>query len=242
MKNYWLNRIFYLLSRNQLVNTIKSHKNSKFKENPEKILPIVTIESITDNSEPVLAEKEHVNGNVSFQELQYISKIVKHYQPKTIFEIGTFDGRTTLNMSLNAPGAEIFTLDLPKKEIFKTRYRVKTGDLTFIDKQQSGIRFIGTESEKRIAQIYADSAQFDYSKYENSIDLIFIDGSHTYDYVISDKKIAMKLLRNKKGVIIWHDYGWYEVIKAINEFYQEGGVFADIKNVEGTSLAFLHIG
>lgn len=241
MKNYWINRISYLLSKKQLVSTIKSHKNSKFKEAPKKILPEVTIESVTDKSDPKIAEAEHKNGNVSYTELQYISKIVRFYQPKTIFEIGTFNGRTTLNMALNAPQAKIFTLDLPKQEIAKTKFRVKTGDLEFINKNQSGVRFIGTEEGKRITQIYADSAQFDYSEHENSTDLIFIDGSHTYDYVISDTLAAMTLLRNKKGVIIWHDYGWHEVIKALNEFYLKGGVYANMKNIEGTSLAFLKI-
>lgn len=241
MKNYWLKRISYLLSKKQLVSTLKSHKNSKFKEEPKKIIPEVTIDSITDHSEPKIAEAELKNGNVSFTELQYISKIVKYYKPKTIFEIGTFDGRTTLNMALNAPQAEIYTLDLPKQEIAKTKFRVKTGDLEFINKNQSGIRFFGTDVGNRITQIYADSAQYDYSKFENNIDLVFIDGSHTYEYVISDTLAAMKLLRNKKGVIIWHDYGWYEVIKALNEFYLKGGVFANLKNVQGTSLAFLKI-
>lgn len=223
------------------MSTLKSHKNSKFKEEPKKIIPEVSIESVTDGSEPIIAEAEHKNGNVSFTELQYISKIVKFNKPKTIFEIGTFDGRTTLNIALNAPDAKIYTLDLPKQKIAKTKFRVKTGDLEFINKNQSGIRFIGTDAGKRITQFYADSAQFDYSKFENSIDLVFIDGSHTYDYVISDTLAAMKLLRNKKGVIIWHDYGWYEVIKALNEFYLKGGVFANLKNVQGTSLAFLKI-
>lgn len=241
MTNYWLKRISYLLSKKQLLSTIKSHKNSKFKEAPKKILPEVTIESVTDKSAPKIAEAEHKNGNVSFTELQYISKIVKFYQPKRIFEIGTFDGRTTLNMALNAPDSEIFTLDLPAQEIAKTKFRVKTGDLEFINKNQSGIRFIGTESEKRITQIYTDSAQYDYSQFENRVDLIFIDGSHTYDYVISDTLTAMKLLRNKKGTFIWHDYGWPEVIKALNEFYISGSVFANMKNIQGTSLAFLHI-
>ena len=241
MKNYWLMRISYLLSKKQLVSTIKSHRNSKFKEEPKKIIPEVSIESLTDISEPKIAETEHKNGNVSFTELQYISKIVKYYKPETIFEIGTFDGRTTLNMALNAPEAKIFTLDLPKQDLAKTKFRVKTGDLEFINKNQSGVRFIGTDEGERITQIYADSAQFDYSKFENKIDLIFIDGSHTYDYVISDTIAAMKLLRNRKGVIIWHDYGWFEVIKALNELYLKGGVFADMKNIEGASLAFLKI-
>lgn len=175
------------------------------------------------------------------EELRCIAKIVKFHQPGTIFEIGTFDGRTTLNMALNAPNATIYTLDLPREEMCKTELRIKKADLTFIDKDISGARFIGTEYGKRITQIYADSAKYDYRPMYNDIDLVFIDGSHAYDYVVSDTLNALKLLRNEKGVIIWHDYGWREVIQALNEFYTNNKSFAGIRNIANTTLAYLWI-
>ena len=54
-----------------------------------------------------------VDGNMAPHELETVASIVATVKPKRIFEIGTFDGRTTLNMALNAPDAQIYTLDLP---------------------------------------------------------------------------------------------------------------------------------
>ena len=241
MLQYWAKRLIYLLRNSLFLGALSSHKRSKYKEIPDKILPVLTIGDLTDESEPELVETEHHNGNVSLEELRCIAKIVRFHQPKTIFEIGTFDGRTTMNMAINAKESELFTLDLPQKESYRTKFRIKKGDLTFIDKEVSGKRFIGTEFESRITQIYADSAQFDYEPYNNKIDLVFIDGSHTYEYVISDTKKALKLLKNGKGVIIWHDYGWREVVTALNEFYLDDTSFADLKNIGDTSLAYLHL-
>src|SRR5687768_11016497 len=44
--------------------------------------------------------------------LSYLACICKVVEPKTIFEIGTFRGRTTLNFALNSPpDCRIYTLD-----------------------------------------------------------------------------------------------------------------------------------
>jgi predicted O-methyltransferase YrrM len=236
---YWLKRFGYLISRKKLGSAVSEHKHSKGIKNPEKILPTITIEEATDESEPIMSEIVHADGNVSEEELRCISKLVKFYQPETIFEIGTFDGRTTLNMALNAPKADLITLDLPQEELHSTAFRIKKADHGFIKKKVSGSRFIGTEQESRIKQVYADSANYDYSELESKIDLVFIDGAHTYEYVLNDTSNSRKLLRNGKGIIIWHDYGWREVIQALNEFYLGDEFFADIKNIKGTTLAFL---
>jgi len=237
--NYWMRRIVFLLRNGLFLSTLRSHLKAKDRGACEKLLPVVSIESITGGCTADLLEEQYADGNVTLRELGCIARLVKFHQPARIFEIGTFDGRTTINMARNAEHAEIFTLDLPKEDVSNTRLRIKKGDITFIDKDVSGARFIGTKYEKRIKQIYADSAACDYTPLENSIDLVFVDGSHTYDYVVSDTHNALRLLRKQGGVIIWHDYGWSEVIKALNEFYRRDPFFANLKNIEDTSLAVL---
>ena len=217
------------------------HKQAKQIKPVEKILPTITIEEATDSSEPELIEVNHQDGNVSEEELRCIAKLIKYHQPESIFEIGTFDGRTTMNMALNAPQAKIHTLDLPKTDIHKTAFRIKKGDQTFIDKEQSGTRFLGTPQASQITQIYSDSASYDYSELNGTMDAVFIDGAHTYQYVLSDTATAFKLLRNGRGLLIWHDYEWKEVIQALNEFYEQDARFENLKNIAGTSLAFLVI-
>lgn len=236
-----LSRIIHLLKTGKLLYEIKSHLRSKTGKRADKILPVIELEElIGDEAEMKLTESDGIDGNVTDEELRTICRVVGWFKPETIFEIGTFDGRTTLNMAMNAPpSCRIYTLDLPRSKISQTRLRIKTGDLKFINKERSGARFTDTPFEKRITQFYADSAGFDYSPFYNSIDLIFIDGSHSYDYVVSDTRNCRKLLRNGKGIIIWHDYGWHEVVKALNEFYRTDPFFAGMKNIRGTTVAVL---
>jgi hypothetical protein len=57
-----------------------------------------------------------------------------------IIEIGTFDGRTTINLAINVPDAcPVFTLDLPPGD--PTHFGLDTGARTFIDKPATGARF-----------------------------------------------------------------------------------------------------
>lgn len=185
-----------------------------------------------------------MEGNISTIELIVIDKLVKIYDPAKVFEIGTFDGRTALNLACNCRNEGIvYTLDLPKAMASLTKYRLLTGEYKCVYKDNPGSKFIGTDCEKKIVQLYGDSAVFDFSPYCNAMDFIFIDGSHAYEYVLNDSQKALKLLRNGTGVIIWHDYGvWDSATRAINKLYAEGGIFKGIKIIKGTSMAYLVAG
>lgn len=241
MRKHTLSRLWYLLKNGKLISEL-SAKASHKKNSPETEyrLPKVKLETLTGDLKPELLETTAADGNVTEYELFALASLAKKFQPKRLFEIGTFDGRTSLNLIANsAPDAELYTLDLPQSDIAQTELRIKTGDRKFIDKPVSGTRFLNTPYAERIHQIYADSARYDYSHLHNSIDLIFVDGAHSYEYVINDTEKVKPLLRNGKGIIIWHDYGWHEVIKALNEYYLKDPFFANLKHIEGTTIAYL---
>ena len=82
------------------------------------ILPKIELGALwPDEISVKILEPDAKDGNVSLGELVIISQLVKLRNPLKIFEIGTFDGRTTLNMALNSsPNTEIFTLDLPPRK------------------------------------------------------------------------------------------------------------------------------
>jgi predicted O-methyltransferase YrrM len=178
------------------------------------------------------------DGNVSPRELRTICKLIRHFKPANLFEIGTFEGHTTAHMAANAPKtSRIFTLDLPAREIDHTALRIKTSDSTFILKEQSGREFVSDEGlANKITQLYGDSANFDFTDYDNKMDFVFVDGSHSYEYAKNDTKVALKLLRNTKGIIIWHDYGWREVVRALNELYLELPSMGSARHIKDTSL------
>ncbi len=209
----------------------------------KKLIPAIAINELILTKNPVITvEKEKVDGNVTLKELDIINKLIKYYNPKTIFEIGTFDGRTTLNMALNSNAkTKLFTLDLPETEIGKTKFKLYTGskfsDINYVNKNESGKRFKGTEADKKITQLFGDSATFKFSPYYKKIDFIFIDGSHAKKYTQNDTEKAIKLCRSTKSIILWHDYGvWDGVTEALNELYTNDKRFKNLKHILGTCL------
>lgn len=72
--------------------------------------------------------------------------------------------------------------------------------------EATGEAFHDTPEAERITQLWGDSATFDFSPYEGKVDLVYIDGAHTYDYVKADTANALRML-SPTGMIVWDDYG-----------------------------------
>ncbi|MEI6853304.1 MAG: class I SAM-dependent methyltransferase, partial [Bacteroidota bacterium] len=184
-----------------------------------------------------------INGNLTETESIIIARILIEYQPERIFEIGTFNGRTTMNIAMNTnENAKIFTLDLPLQKRAETKYRTSKHERGYINKKNKPLVFLNYQDIKRkIQPLYGDSATFDITPFEESIDMIFIDGSHTYEYVLNDTQLALKLLRPSGGIILWHDYNsatYTGVNRALIKLRSEIESLKNIKNIMGTSLAF----
>jgi predicted O-methyltransferase YrrM len=185
-------------------------------------------------------ETNQADGNVNLAELAALNALCRTHNPKTILEIGTFDGRTTLNLALNSD-AQVFTLDLPAA----TEAKLGTigGDIKYVDKPAHaiGARFAqpphnALPCAKRITQLYGDSATFDFSPWYGKVDFVFVDGAHNYDYVMNDTSVAKKLLRPEGGVIVWHDYGvWKDVTRALNEL-SKSDPSLKLSRIKNTSL------
>ncbi len=58
-----------------------------------------------------------------------------------------------------------------------------------------------------LTTIEHNSMTFDFSRLGKKFDLIFVDGDHTYEGVLSDTKNVFGLRKGPESVIVWHDYG-----------------------------------
>lgn len=190
---------------------------------------------------------EHVDGNVTDFELDVINRLVTFHDPGTLFEIGTFDGRTTLNLAAHSrPDARVYTLDLTPAGMEHTALPLEVGDRLFIDKPVSGARFEGTDLGSKIVQLFGDSAVYDFRRFYGKVDFAFIDGSHAYEYVLQDSFTAIRLMR-ESGVILWHDYvregltPWPGVPRALGELYGRDPLFRGLRQIAGTSIVFLQL-
>ncbi|MGI9179346.1 MAG: class I SAM-dependent methyltransferase [Longimicrobiaceae bacterium] len=230
----------FLRERNRtLINSICQHFGYTDRE---VALPSVELHDLVPDCGAIrICAPEVVEGNVTLLELVAINKLVSHLSPRRLFEIGTFDGRTTLNLAVNSPeGAEVFTLDLPRTDLAATALPVEPSERIYIEKDESGARYRGSGYESKITQLYGDSALFDFSPFRGSIDFVFIDGSHAYEYVLTDSRNALRMLSGTGGIILWHDYGgWDGVTRALNELYHGQSEFGGLRRLAGTSLALL---
>ncbi len=134
---------------------------------------------------------ERNSGSPSLLETYLLMAVGKIVRPKRIFEIGTYTGQTTRNLSRNFPEAEIFTLDL---DPFHAE--------------------IPAASYPSVTRMQAHSMQFDFTPWYGTCGLVFVDGGHDYATVKADTETALKLLLAPHSsvpfgpsAIVWHDYG-----------------------------------
>lgn len=232
--------LFTLKARSLIGLGIRHYQVKAFEQ--ERRIKAIPVEKVFKKLFCEVVFPEEASGGVSLFELVVLGSFVRTYRPRNIFEFGTFQGRTTLNFALNSPAhARIVTLDLPREDLEKTRLQIDFADRKHIDKPVSGEFFLKSALpvKKKISQVFGDSAVFDFSPYAGTMDFIFIDGSHHYEYVKNDSEKALGLLKKRKGIIIWHDYGyWPGVTRALNELARSRP-WKNIRSIQGSSLAFV---
>jgi predicted O-methyltransferase YrrM len=216
------------------------HHESREKEE----LPLVALSALVQ--EPValdIREIDAVDGNLTERELITICRLIRVSHPNTLFEFGTFDGRTTLNMAANSgPASKVYTLDLPRGRAGTTAAPIHRDEIQYATGQTSGERFRGTDAATHIVQLEGDSGTFDFSPFKGRMDFVFIDASHTFEYVVNDSLHAIEMLGAGGGAIVWHDYGrWDGVTAALNELRRRHPAFNDVVHVAGTTLAVLRV-
>lgn len=171
---------------------------------------------------PGLRERPIEMGTITYTQSgmgpyeQYVLRgIASLTQPRVIFEIGTFEGQTTIALAEAAPGADVFTLDLPRGASVP---HAVPHEAESVAQDAVGGRFRDKTAAARITQLRGDSTSFDFSPWFGKCDLVLVDGGHDYETVKTDTATALRL-RSASGIIVWDDYipGWPGVVRAVDE-------------------------
>ena len=176
---------------------------------------------------------------LEIEEVASLLAIVKFSGAKKIFEIGTFDGGTALNLAANTPDdAQIVTLDLPPDWGGDFSSNTPKALRNITNRRTVGQRFVDTPHQKKITQVFGDSSTIDWTKLPVPFDIVFIDGCHYYDYVAKDTQNALKYA-GPRGLVIWHDYGY---VKDVSDVVDETSTKIRVSAIAGTRLAIGFLG
>lgn len=189
-----------IMSRPSLLNNVLNDADVNHKEVSEKYrLPLglrtVDICDLIPEFNETVSPFCFLDGGSTPIDLALLKAIAARFKDCEYFEIGTWRGESVANVASVAK--HCITLNLPDSDMQKMGANKKYIELH---------RFFSS-GLKNVTHIQANSLSFDYSSLLKKFDLIFIDGDHHYESVLSDTMNAFKLLKNENAIIVWHDYG-----------------------------------
>src|SRR5215203_1882129 len=179
-----------------------------------------------------------VDGGTSDAEAWILAVLAK--RARTMFEFGTCTGKTAYLWARNSPpDARVITVTLAPDHLEDYRKEATDDpvDVQFALRESSHTEFLysGSPVASKVEQLFADSKSLDVSPWTGRCDLVFVDGSHAYSYVVSDSAKALELVA-PGGVVLWHDYAGPRhapgVYRALNELAQR----LPLVRLEGTTL------
>lgn len=149
-----------------------------------------------------------IDGWINEKELQFL--YIKAIEMNSIVEIGSYKGRSTV--ALLESGKPVIAIDHWKG----SKGLVMTG--------KEHAEFLkNTKDFKNLTVIVGESVET--SKQFDKVDMVFIDGDHTYEGVKRD--IEAWLPKTTK-LICGHDYDFEEVKEVVDSFFEIDGIVGSL--------------
>jgi hypothetical protein len=208
-------------------------------------LPIVSLEVLApvDTALQIYRPAKQ-DGSMTITEIASLCQLIAARKPKKILELGTFEGLTTLNMAMNAPEAEIHTLDLPEQ--FNPADTTHDNNDAKIISRRGFYYYKDRDEARRIHQHYGDSAAFDFNRHVGTgVEFCLIDAAHSYEYVKNDTLKVLPLMAYG-SLLLFHDYGRNDFLAhpsdawGVSRFLHEIAP-AGVRILQGTALGVLEI-
>lgn len=132
-----------------------------------------------------------------------LAAILEAFQPKQIFEIGTYRGITSDFFLQVLPNSRVISIAFinPKRDFFKKKFNNSELSVDQIGSCVSPAR------RDRYTQILGDSHSLIGSEMVakfGKMDLVFIDGDHSVSGVKKDTALTYEMI-HEKSTICWHD-------------------------------------
>ncbi len=173
--------------------------------------PTVRFSDICTHGEETLDHFSFLDGGSLPTDLILLKQLCRRFDQCSYFEIGTWRGESVANVSQVAPNC--FTLNLSPQAIIDKGY----------GQQYADMHGYFSHDIPNITHLFGDSLSYDFKNLGRKFDVIFIDGSHHFNHIVSDTQNVFRHLVHNESIVVWHDYGYTpekrrpEVIAAIIE-------------------------
>jgi predicted O-methyltransferase YrrM len=172
-------------------------------------LPVVQMGQLIAAGSLELGPMTYLDGGSLPTDMMLLAGLAEQIQDCSYFEIGTWRGESVATVSSRALSCH--TLCLSDEEMQQRGMHPGT----------MASHMLFSAKLPNVTHLRGDSREFDFAQLDHKFDLIFIDGDHHYDFVLSDTKNVFRHLVHPKSIVVWHDYGFhpdqvrYEVMAAI---------------------------
>lgn len=172
-------------------------------------LPVITMDQLIKKGSASLEPVTFLDGGSLPTDMMLLAGLAEGIKDCSYFEIGTWRGESVAAISPRT--RESHTLCLPDEE------------MRAMGMSEAYINMHGffSGSLENVIQLRGDSRTFDFASLGRKYDLVFIDGDHHHEVVVSDTRNVFTHLVHENSVVVWHDYGFhpeqirFEVMAAI---------------------------
>lgn len=155
----------------------------------------VSVNEIGGGSRTFDKNERQIQKLIKFSSVQrkygmLLFRIVRHYKPSGILELGTSIGISTMYMAEGNSKAEIYTIEGNKSLVEFARQNIKALEL-------QNVKFINKLFDDVLTELLPTI---------KDLELVFIDGNHTYEATIKYYKAVKPFIT--RGMIILDDIYW----------------------------------
>lgn len=156
-----------------------------------------------------------------------LKEILKKFDHGCFVEIGVYGGSSLFYIKDKFPQIKIYGIDPHDKIQIFNGQKINQIDQKNVELRIKNLENLRTNIEESIKKHNLDIKYINdtswnvYNIFPNkSIDVLFVDGDHSYEGVKKDLELFYPKM-NPKGVIIMDDYNWLPIKKAANEFVKK---------------------